>query len=83
MPELTLEERLQQDKEHDKQRETGKFWMIFVMGGSSPSKVHYTELAANEEGARLARETKKVVYILKPSAILEVEPAPVKNTPVV
>jgi hypothetical protein len=83
MRELTVEERQQQDALREKLRNEGKFWMIFVMGGSSPNKVHYTEESANEEATRLARETKKVVYILKPSAILEVEPAPVKNTPVV
>ena len=59
--------------------DAGEFAMIFVEGGQTPQALHFSEETLNKEVDRLARETKKRVFILRPVEVREVELAPVKS----
>lgn len=61
----------------------GEFAMIYVEGASTPTKMHFSEESVNTEADRLARDTKKRVFILRPVEVREVELAPVKSTSLV
>lgn len=46
-----------------------RFWMCFVEGGNQPTCKHLSEKQAKEEAERLARATKRMVYVLSPTAV--------------
>lgn len=56
-----------------------KFYMIYVDGRNTPTKKHDTEESAIKEATRLARETGKSVYILKPIKKLEMSEIKITN----
>ena len=66
--------------EHQELIAKGEFAMVFVEGGATPNKMHFSEESLNREADRLARDSKKKVFILRPVECREVELAPVKAT---
>jgi hypothetical protein len=54
------------------------FWMIYVEGASSPNKRHYSYDSVYKEAERLAKlHIGKRVYILRPTAAIVQELAPI------
>ena len=58
---------------------TQTFWMCYVEGGNSPKEIHYSEVSANNEAARLARKEQHRVFVLESKAWYEVAVAPVER----
>jgi hypothetical protein len=57
----------------------GVFAMLYVEGAGVPTTPHFNEEILSNEADRLARETKKKVFILRPVEVREVELAPIKS----
>lgn len=49
------------EREH---KEDEGFWMVYVDGASLPKVKHYDKEKAKSEAERLARDTKRTVYVL-------------------
>ena len=54
-------------------QEQHEFWMCYIPSGGCPVVRHTTKEEALAEAARLARQTKKQVYVLHSLGFVEVE----------
>jgi hypothetical protein len=73
---ISPEQRARMDK-REANYAAGIFWMLAVDDAGSPTVRHYTEEDAVIEAERLARHTKRKVFMLRSMGIFEVAPTPV------
>jgi hypothetical protein len=56
------------------------FWMVYVVGKSSPVYMHKTEDEADEQAKFLSEKENKVAFVLKAISKFERKPNPVEKT---